>query len=115
MSADKIEAILDKFQGELSTVKNRMEVCEGKMGEMSQEIQDVDQKASTAMSNVTIEKAEREEEMQGMQGDIEKVHKLIADTQEKTTVLVSQLQMNVQNQLKTAVSEETFNTIQSAI
>ena len=56
-----------------------------------------------------IEKSEREEEMRGMRGDIEKVHKSIAKAQEQTTVLVSQLQMNVQNQLKTVVSEETFN------
>ena len=76
---------------------------------MAQEIQEVDQKASTALSNVMIKKSEQEEEMRGMRGGIENVHKSIAKAQEQTTVLVSQLQMNVQNQLKTAVSEETFN------
>ena len=75
---------------------------------MAQEIQEVDQKASTALSNVMIEKSEQEEEMRRMRGDIENVHKSIAMAQEQTTVLVSQLQMNVQNQLKTAVSEEMF-------
>ena len=67
-------------------------------------------RVTKAISDIEIEKSERKEEMRGMHDEFSGLRETIKNGLQQTTNLITNLQMNLQNQMKMTVSKDDLDT-----
>jgi len=108
MSQDELEAILEGFRGEMKSVQKTVDTFDTRLEATEKGVKDVDDRVTVAISDIEIEKSERKEEMRGMRDELSGLRNTMDDGQKTTAALIANLQMNLQNQMKTSVTKDFF-------